>query len=71
MPGFISIPMRVEEVEGKGREGEEDEKRRAGNEPGELFAQAADAVGDLLVDTSRLLRVDFASAEFLLQGVDT
>lgn len=41
------------------------------DEPGDLFAQASNAVGDFLVDTPRLLRVDFALAELLFDSVET
>lgn len=41
------------------------------DEPCELLAQASNAIGDLLVDTPRLLRVDFALAELLFSSVET
>ena len=41
------------------------------HKPGKLLAQASYTVGDLLVDTPRLLRIDFALAELLFNGVET
>lgn len=54
-------------------EGERKNQRVEGimDEPGELLAQASNAVGDLLVDTPRLLRIDFALAELLFDSIHT
>lgn len=41
------------------------------DEPCELLADASNAVGDLLVDTPSLLRVDFALAELLFDSIHT
>lgn len=46
-------------------------QKESQDEPCELLAQASNAIGDLLVDTPTLLRVDFALAKLLFNRVET